>query len=85
MGSSRIITDSSGNVCYDADFYPFGGEREVTDTCPQNYKFTGKERDDLGNGTTLDNFGARYYSSQMARHDARLVQEPPRGSVCRLH
>ena len=32
-------------------------------TCPQNYKFTGKERDETG----LDNFGARYDSSQYGR------------------
>ena len=49
---------------YDADFYPFGGERIVTNSCPQNYKFTGKERDaELG----LDNFEARYTSSSIGR------------------
>ncbi len=64
IGSTRVITDSAGNTCYDADFYPYGGERVVTDTCPQNYKFTGKERDaESGN----DYFGARYYSSSMGR------------------
>jgi hypothetical protein len=45
LGSSRVIANSAGTLCYDADFYPYGGERVVTDTCPQNYKFTGKERD----------------------------------------
>ena len=50
--------------CYDADFYPFGRESTVyTNTCPQNYKFTGKERDE----TSLDNLGARYHSSQYGR------------------
>jgi len=64
LGSSRVITDSSGNVCYEADFYPFGGERVITNTCPQNYKFQGKERDtETGN----DDFGARYYSSSTGR------------------
>ncbi len=58
--SSRVITDSSGNVCYDADFYPFGGERAYTTSCAQNYKFTGQERDAESN---LDNFIARFYSS----------------------
>ena len=51
-------------VCYDADFYPFGGERAITDTCAQTYKFEGKERDaESGN----DDFGARYYSSRLGR------------------
>ena len=27
LGSSRVVTDASGNILDDADFYPFGGER----------------------------------------------------------
>src|SRR5213082_2453386 len=64
LGTSRVITDASGVVCYDADFYPYGGERPYTNTCPQNYKFEGKERDtETGN----DDFGARYYSNRFGR------------------
>jgi len=37
-------------------YHPYGGERVYTDTCPQNYKFTGQERDtETGN----DYFKAR--------------------------
>ncbi len=64
LGSSRVITNSNGAICYDSDFYPFGGERAYTSTCIQNYKFTGKERD---SESGLDNFGARYDSSQYGR------------------
>ena len=64
LGTSRVMTTSTGTVCYDADFYPFGGERDVTNTCAQNYKFQGKERDAETNN---DDFGARYYSSQFGR------------------
>jgi RHS repeat-associated protein len=64
LGTSRQIYTSSSTVCYDADFYPFGGERDVTNTCAQNYKFEGKERDAETNN---DDFGARYYSSQFGR------------------
>ena len=64
LGTSRVMTTSTGTVCYDADFYPFGGERIVTNTCAQNYKFEGKERDAETNN---DDFGARYYSSQFGR------------------
>ncbi len=75
LGTSRIVTNNTGVVCYDADFYPYGGERPYTDTCTQNnYKFEGrvsgsvlanpdihKERDtETGN----DDFGARYYSNR---------------------
>ena len=54
---------SNASLCYDSDFYPFGGERSpIANSCTtsQNYKFTGKERD---TESGLDNFGARYYSS----------------------
>jgi RHS repeat-associated protein len=65
LGSSRTIVQAGQtSPCYDADFYPFGGERVVTNTCSQNYKFEGKERD---TETNNDDFGARYYSSQYGR------------------
>jgi len=64
LGSSRVIVQSNGTLCYDADFTPFGGERIVTNTCLQNYKFEGKERDsETGN----DDFGAREYSWRFGR------------------
>ena len=64
LGTSRVMTDSNGTICYDADFYPFGGERDYTNNCTQNYKFIGKERD---SESGLDNFGARYDSWQYGR------------------
>jgi len=65
LGTSRIITNNTGVVCYDADFYPYGGERAYTDSCTQNnYKFEGKERD---TETLNDDFGARYYSNRFGR------------------
>ncbi len=65
LGTAReIIKAGSTSPCYDADFYPYGGERIVVDTCDSHYKFTGKERD---SESGLDNFGARYDSSQYGR------------------
>jgi RHS repeat-associated protein len=64
LGTSRVMTTNAGVVCYDADFYPYGGERAYTNSCSQNYKFEGKERDtETGN----DDFGARYYSNRFGR------------------
>jgi RHS repeat-associated protein len=66
LGSSRVTTANNGTVCYDADFYPYGGERAYTNNCPSAnvYKFEGKERDtETGN----DDFGARSYSSRFGR------------------
>jgi RHS repeat-associated protein len=67
LGSTRVITDSSGNLCYEADYYPYGGEitpAGFSNTCPQNYKFTGYERDAE---TGLDYAVARYYDSRVGR------------------
>jgi RHS repeat-associated protein len=77
LGTAReIIQAGQTSVCYDADFYPFGGERTVVDTCDSHYKFTGKERD-LESG--LDNFGARFDSSQMGRFMTPDWSEKPMG------
>jgi RHS repeat-associated protein len=72
LGTSRAILQAGQTApCYDQDFYPYGREvphgSEIpafVNTCPQNYKFTGKERD---SESGLDNFGARYDSSQYGR------------------
>ena len=64
LGSSRVVVQSSGTLCYDADFTPFGGERAYTNTCSQSYKFEGKERD---SETQNDDFGAREYSWRFGR------------------
>ena len=65
LGTARMIVQAGQTTpCYDADFDPFGGEHVAVNTCPQNYKFTGKERDAE---TGLDDFDARYYSSGFGR------------------
>jgi RHS repeat-associated protein len=65
LGTARVITDFDGNKCYDADYFPWGGEQQVyVNTCAQNYKFTGKERDP---DMSVDYFGARFYKYSMAR------------------
>ncbi len=81
LGTSRAMAQvlsgqSTATACYDADFYPYGGERTVTNTCvsTQNYKFTGKERD---TESGLDEFGARYYSSSMGRFTIPDWSEKP--------
>jgi RHS repeat-associated protein len=65
LGTSRVVTNATGGSPEESDFYPFGGERVVTDTLPdQNYKFTGKERD---TESGLDYFGARHYAGGLGR------------------
>ena len=64
LGSSRVVTDSTGNMLDDCDFYPFGWDRCVASGSGNTYKFTGKERD---SESSLDDFGARYYGSSLGR------------------
>ena len=64
LGSSRVMVESNGTLCYDADFAPFGAEYTFTSTCAQNYKFEGKERDPE---TQNDDFGARKYTWRFGR------------------
>jgi RHS repeat-associated protein len=68
LGSSRAMVQSGTTAaCYDADFYPFGGERDVVANCNPVYKFEGKERDAE---TQNDDFGARYYSWRFGRWES---------------
>jgi RHS repeat-associated protein len=64
LQSASVITDSAGNIKAETDYYPFGGELQVTDKDPNRYKFTGKE---LDNETGLHNFGKRYYEDALSR------------------
>jgi len=59
-----VIVQQSTGLCYDADFTPFGGERIFTNTCPQRYKFEGKERDSKPATTTS---ALAYYSNRIGR------------------
>ena len=65
LGSASVITDSSGNVLEQMDYYPFGGIAFTSGGDENRYKFTGKERD---TESGLDMFGARYYGSSMGRY-----------------
>ena len=67
LGTTRMMfDDQTSTVCYDADYFPWGGEQYLyTNTCPQNYKFTDKERDPVWNGA--DYFGARWLNWWMGR------------------
>jgi RHS repeat-associated protein len=66
LGTARVVTNATGAVppVDDSDFYPFGAERPILSSSGNTYKFTGKERDPESG---LDNFGARYFSSQYGR------------------
>ena len=64
LKTASVITDSTGNIKSESDFYPCGGELQFVNNDSNHYKFTGKERDAE---TQLDYFGARYYSNGLGR------------------
>jgi RHS repeat-associated protein len=76
-----VVASSAGAILDQSDFYPFGGERVLSASSGNTYKFTSKERDSESN---LDNFGARYDSSILGRFmspdpkaiSAKLLQNP---------
>jgi RHS repeat-associated protein len=64
LGSTALVTDYLGNVLSESLFYPYGVEQVVLAGDSNAHKFTGKERDPESG---LDNFGARYYASNLGR------------------
>jgi RHS repeat-associated protein len=64
LKSTSMLVSSSGIIENESDYYPYGGERQISNTVSNHYKFTGKERDVE---TGLDYFGARYYSNGLGR------------------
>lgn len=64
LGSTSLITSAVGVIQEESDYYPYGGEIAITNGDPNNYKFTGKERD---SESGLDNFGARFDASSIGR------------------
>jgi RHS repeat-associated protein len=64
LGTANVITDAAGNIKYDADSYPWGGELPFINNDPNHYKHTGNERD---SETGLDYRVNRYSSNQLGR------------------
>ena len=64
LGSASVVASNLGVIQEESDYYPYGGERVITNGDPNRYKFTGKERD---SESGLDNFGARYDASNLGR------------------
>jgi len=64
LGSARVVTNVSGVIVEESDYYPYGGERIIVNALDNNYKFTGQERD---TESGLDYFIARHYSSNLGR------------------
>jgi RHS repeat-associated protein len=76
LGSTRVITDSSGTVCRDVDYFPFGAEKITLNTCALlSSKFATYERDPE---TGLDYAVFRYYNSRLGRF---MSPDPLAGTI----
>ncbi len=64
LGSASVVTNATGAIKDESDYYPYGGEIVITDADANTYKFNGKERD---SESGLDEFGARYYANALGR------------------
>jgi RHS repeat-associated protein len=64
LGSTSAITNSTGAIQNDSDYFPYGGEILYQSSVLQSYKFNAKERD---TESGLDDFGARYYGNAFGR------------------
>jgi RHS repeat-associated protein len=75
LGSLRAMTNATGVLQKDSDYYPYGGERQVTNIVDLNYKFAGMEYDpETAEYHTL----SRQYASNLGRWAS---PDPVRGSV----
>jgi len=75
LGNARVVTNSSGTIVEESDYYPFGQERTpIVDNLDNNYKFTQHERD---SESGLDHTQYRQLSSAQGRW---LSPDPVRGS-----
>ena len=77
LGTERVRTTAAGVNCETITNQPFGDAQTISGNCgdPSPLHFTGKERDAESG---LDNFGARYNSSQMGRF---MSPDPLGGSL----
>jgi len=75
LGSSNVVTDSTGAQVGFTEFTPYGATFKQTGTYDPKHKFTGKE---LDASTDLYYYGARYYDPTLGRFIAAdtIVQAP---------
>jgi RHS repeat-associated protein len=63
LGSTRALTNASGNVVQRYDYTPYGETTQTSTNFSNPYQYTGRERDASG----MYYYRARYYSAGMGR------------------
>lgn len=74
LGSARVLTNPTGVVQRESDYYPFGGEIVITNNALSVYAFTGKRRD---TETGFDYSLYRMYYPNLGRW---MTTDPVRGT-----
>jgi len=64
LGSTALVTDSSGSLLQEIHYEPFGDIFSSEGTSPTHHKYTGQEND---SETGLDFYNARYYDPTLGR------------------
>jgi RHS repeat-associated protein len=75
LGSYRTLTDSTGHVQGESDYYPFGAERVISSTVTDNFRFAGMEWD---SEDELNHTLYRKYTPAQGRWE---TPDPQRGCV----
>jgi RHS repeat-associated protein len=75
LGSSSIVTNTTGSKVEEIYYYPYGASRTDTGSVNVRHKYTGQERD---GETGLYYYGARYYDPSIGRFISAdsIVQAP---------
>jgi RHS repeat-associated protein len=64
LKTASVITDSTGTIKADSDYYPWGGELQFVNNDSNHFKYGGHEHDSESN---LEYYGARYYGNGLSR------------------
>ena len=67
LGNNRIVTDGSGNIQQNTNYYPYGGMTSIsTGQGEQQFKYNGKEYDPM-HGLNEYDYGARQYDPAIGK------------------
>jgi RHS repeat-associated protein len=67
LGNNRIVTDGSGNIQQNTNYYPYGGMTYIsTNQGEQQFKYNGKEYDPM-HGLNEYDYGARQYDPAIGK------------------
>src|SRR3989338_590175 len=70
LGSTNVVTDDTGKVIENIDYYPYGSQRISNGTYTSQRQYIGQEYDEL---TKLNYLNARYYDSNRGQF---ISQDP---------